>query len=214
MALVALVIVVACVLLGRWQLERVYRPTDGYSAEPAAVPLATLVTMGQPIPQAVIGRQVTVSGRYVRSGQVVVPGHVVGGQPVSWVVTPLLMTGRTEVLVVRGWVGPDAQALAAPPARRVTVTGRIENGAVLPSASPPAQGPIRLHAGYLIRTAQSPPDPLSLQPAPAAAPATDPPREFHLQNAVYVVQWFLLAIIVVVSWWRLYRLSRQTDSTG
>jgi surfeit locus 1 family protein len=212
MALVALVIVVACLLLGRWQLGRVYRPSSGYLAEPAAVQLTTLVPMGDPIPQAVIGRQVTVFGRYVRAGQVVVPGHVVGGQPVSWVVTPLLMPDRTEVLVVRGWVGPGARALAAPPARRVTVTGRIEDGVVLPPASPATHGPIRLHAGYLIRTAQSPPDPLSLQPAPAAGPATDQPREFHLQNAVYVVQWFLLALVVIVSWWRLHRLRRRIPS--
>jgi cytochrome oxidase assembly protein ShyY1 len=66
----------------------------------------------------------------------------------------------------------------------------------------------------LIRTAQSPPDPLSLQPVPAAPPDDHAPNEFHLQNAIYVVQWFLLAIIAVVTWWRFLRASRQPHPAG
>ncbi len=70
-----------------------------------------------------------------------------------------------------------------------------------------------LAAGYLIRTAQSPPDPLSLQPVPSAPPHVHAPKQFHLQNAIYVVQWYLLAIIAVVTWWRFLRARRQLHPT-
>jgi cytochrome oxidase assembly protein ShyY1 len=224
--LVALLLVVAFILLGRWQLHRTYRPVDGYSAEPAAIPLQTLISTGSSIPTAAVSRQVTVAGHYIAAGQVIVLGHSLSGQPVSWVVTPLVMADNTQVLVVRGWIGADSAALATPPTTPVSVTGRVEigdvlnirtvpnSGAVSPGGLVPnigtntASGPTALPAGYLIRTAQSPPDPLSLQPVPAAPPHVHAPKEFHLQNAIYVVQWFLLAIIAVVTWWRFLRASR------
>jgi cytochrome oxidase assembly protein ShyY1 len=210
--LAALMLVVAFILLGRWQLHRTYRPVDGYSAEPAAVPLPTLVAAGNSIPAAAVSRQVTVTGHYVATGQAIVPGHSLSGQPVSWVVTPLVMADNTQVFVVRGWIGADSAALATPPAGAVSVTGRVEVGAVLSIRTTFASGPNALSAGYLIRTAQSPPDPLSLQPVPAAPPYVHGPKEFHLQNAIYVVQWFLLAIIAVVTWWRFLRASRESHT--
>ena len=225
-----LVLVIAFILLGRWQWHRTYRSVDGYSAEPAAIPLQTLVSAGTSIPASAVARQVTVTGSYVGSAQEIVPGHSLSGQPVSWVVTPLKMADKAEVLVVRGWLGPGADALAAPPTSSVSVTGRIEIGDVLNVGTTPNSGAVShsgnvpsigtngaspamaLPAGYLIRTAQSPPDPLSLQPVPAAPPRVHAPREFHLQNAIYVVQWNLLAIIAVVAWWRFLRASRRPQT--
>jgi cytochrome oxidase assembly protein ShyY1 len=210
--LAAFVLVVAFILLGRWQVHRTYRPVDGYSAEPAAVPLETLVAAGNSIPATAVSRQVTVAGHYVAAGQAIVPGHSLSGQAVSWVVTPLVMADNTQVFVVRGWIGADSTALATPPTGPVSVTGRVEIGDVPNARTNSASGPNALSAGYLIRTAQSPPDPLSLQPVPAAPPHVRAQKEFHLQNAIYVVQWFLLAIIAVVTWWRFLRASRQPQA--
>jgi cytochrome oxidase assembly protein ShyY1 len=229
--LAALFLVVAFVLLGRWQLHRTYRPVDGYSAEPAAIPLQTLIPAGSPIPPAAVSRQVTVTGHYA-AGQMIVPGHSLSGQAVSWVVTPLVMANDTQVPVVRGWIGSNSTALAAPPTTPVSVTGRVEIGDVLNAGTTPNSSTVphsgtvpnigtntsptsaALPAGYLIRTAQSPPDPLSLQPVPAAPPRAHAQKEFHLQNAIYVVQWSLLAIIVVVTWWRFRRASREPHAAG
>ena len=205
---VALILVVAFILLGRWQWHRTYRPVDGYSAEPAAISLEALIPAGTAIPAAAVARQVTVTGDYVPTGQEIVPGHSLSGQAVSWVVTPLVMANRTQVLVVRGWIGATGAALTTPPTSPVSVTGRIEIGDVLSigtTAAPPA-----LPSGYLIRTAQSPPDPLSLQPVPSAPPHERAPKQFHLQNAIYVVQWYLLAVIAVVAWWRFLRAGRES----
>jgi cytochrome oxidase assembly protein ShyY1 len=210
----ALFFVVAFVLLGRWQMSRVYRPVDGYSAEPAAVPFAALVPSIGTVPAAAISRQVSLTGHYLATGQVVAPGHSLSGQAVSWVVTPLVTTDGTEVLVVRGWVGANDQALATPPAGSVAVTARIESGAVLPTGTAPAAGAsAHVWSGFVIRTAQAPPDPLSLQPVPAAPPHFAAPAQFHLQNAIYVVQWFLLAVIAIVTWWRFLRAGRQWQAT-
>jgi len=205
---VLLLLVVAFVMLGRWQWQRTYRSVDGYSAEPAAISLETLVPGGVAIPATAVARQVTVTGDYVTTGQEIVPGHSLSGQAVSWVVTPLVLADKMEVLVVRGWIATTGGALATPPTSPVSVTGRIEIGGVLTIGTIPAARS-GLPGGYLIRTAQSPPDPLSLQPVPSAPPHAHAPQEFHLQNAIYVVQWFLLAIIAVGTWWRFLRASRR-----
>jgi cytochrome oxidase assembly protein ShyY1 len=204
---VALILIVAFVLLGRWQWHRTYRSVDGYSAEPAAVSLETLIPAGTPIPAAAVARQVTVSGSYLASGQELVAGHSLSGQAVSWVVTPLVTTDKAQVLVVRGWISAGEAALASPPTVPVSVTGRVELGNV--RSAPDIAASSGLSGGYLIRTAQTPPDPLSLQPVPSAPPDDHAPKEFHLQNAIYVVQWYLLAVIAVVTWWRFLRAGRQ-----
>jgi cytochrome oxidase assembly protein ShyY1 len=216
---VAFFFVIVFVLLGRWQFHRTYRPVDGYSAEPAAVPLETLVPNIGSIPLAAVSRQVTVSGNFVAAGQEIVAGHSLSGQAVSWVVTPLVMADKTQILVVRGWISAGSNALAAPPTTPVSVTGRVEIGNVLtvrttnvPTIQTPSPAGSTGVSGYLIRTAQSPPDPLSLQPVPSAPPHDHAPNQFHLQNAIYVVQWFLLAIIVVVTWWRFLRASRESHT--
>ena len=151
--------------------------------------------------------KVTVTGSYVAARQEVVAGHSLSGQAVSWVVTPLVTTDNTQVLIVRGWVSATETALTVPPNSPVTVTGRIEVGGVSDVGTISA-AQSALPDGYLIRTAQSPPDPLSLQPVPASPPDDHAPKEFHLQNAIYVVQWYLLAIIAVVTWWRFLRAGR------
>lgn len=199
-ALAALAVIAACLLLGAWQFSRVYRPVDGYTSEPVAVPLDRLVPAGTAVSPADVARQVTVSGSYDARGQYLDPGHSLDGQVVSWVVTPLLLGDSTRVLVVRGWVsGPDA-SLALPPQGRVALTGRVQQGDLKAGGDEAGQ-----RSGFLVRTAQTPPDPLSLQPVPSPPPDNGAPVEFHFQNAIYVAQWWFFAVLVAVSWWRLVR---------
>jgi hypothetical protein len=203
----ALVVVVACALLGTWQLARVNRPVDGYSAEPTTVPLDQLVPSGAAVPAADVARQVTVTGSDDAVAQRVETGHQLDGQAVGWVVTPLVLADSTRVLVVRGWVTDAGQSLAQPPGGTVSVTGRLEQGSLGGGA-----GGAPLRSGYLVRTAQSPPDPLSLQPVPMPPPASQAPDELHVQNAIYVAQWWLFAVIMVFFWWRLFRDNRTAPS--
>ena len=213
LTVVALVAVAACVLLGTWQLGRVHRPVDGYSAEPTTVPLDQLVPAGTAVPGSDVARQVAVTGSYDGTGQILEQGHLLDGQTVDWVVTPLVLPDATRILVVRGWVSGPGQSLAQPPGDAVSVTGRLERGAL---GGGSAAGPLR--SGYLVRTAQSPSDPLSLQPVPVAPPGNQAPDELHVQNAIYVVQWWLFAAIMLFSWWRLVRAANpqpnESDLSG
>jgi hypothetical protein len=209
LTLLAAVTVVAFAWLGAWQFGRSYRAPDGYSDEPLAVPVAALAPVGTPLPAASVGRQATAAGRYLASRQQLVPGHVLDGSPVEWVVTPLLLADGSVVNVVRGWVtGPEA-GLEAPPAGAVAVTGRL---ALAPPAAGASAG-VTARPGLLVRTAQSPPDPLSLQPVPSR-PVTSSggSKQFHLQNAVYTSQWWIFAVLVVGYWWRLLRDERAASA--
>ncbi len=152
------------------------------------------------MPGADVARQVLATGSYDAAAQRLEPGHRLDGQAVDWVVTPLVLADSTRLLVVRGWVTGSGQSLAEPPGGQVSVTGRIEQGT--PGSGATAGS---LRDGYLVRTAQSPPDPLSLQPVPVPPPRNEAPDELHVQNAIYVVQWWFFAAIMLVSWWRLIR---------
>jgi len=207
LTVLALMVVTAFVWLGAWQWSRTYRVADGFSDEPLAVPVAELAPVGAALPVGSTGRQVTATGRYLPSRQQVVPGHSLDGSPVSWVLTPLALGDGTVLQVVRGWVTAAEGALAVPPTGVVTVSGRM-----VPSpASTPS--PASQRAGLLVRTAQSPPDPLSLQPVPSAPVVTSGgAKQFHLQNAIYTSQWWIFAVLVVVYWGRLLRDERATRS--
>ena len=209
LSVTAFAVVISCILLGAWQFGRVQRPVDGYSSEPTAVPLDQLVHTGSPVPSAVVARQVTVSGTYDAAAQSIESGHLLDGQAVDWIVTPLVLADATRVLVIRGWVNGPAQSLTRPPDGLVTLTGRLEQGTVATGA---VTGVVR--SGYLVRTAQSPPDPLSLQPVPVQPPGNTAPDELHVQNAIYVVQWWLFAAMTVFTWWRLVHPDEAAPSEG
>ena len=91
------------------------------------------------------------------------------------------------------------------------MTGRVQAGN-LARSGPPGGTP---RSGYLLRTAQAPPDPLSLQPVPSRPLSTaGGAKELHLQNAVYTSQWWIFAVLVVVYWWRLLRDERARPSAA
>jgi len=204
----AVVLVVVCLLLSHWQLTRVRRPIDGYAGEPAAVPLDTLVPAGARVPHSAQARLVTLTGHYLAAGQRVLPGHQVSGAGVaSWVVTPLQLPDGSTVAVVRGFVVTPSATLTAVPTGTVAITGRIQGG-------DPGVAVHATRSGYVVRTAQSPPDPLSLQPVPTSPPGNTAPVVFHLQNAIYVVQWFVLAVVMVVFWYRLMVADRRARAAG
>ena len=216
---VAIVLVVTCGLLGRWQYGRSYRPVDGYSQEPAAVSLDSLDSAGHPLTAAVVDRQVLLSGHYDAGQQRLIVGHSVGGSPVLWVVTPLRLSDGSMIEVVRGWMSSVDRELEAPPASLVYVTGRIRP---LQSTPTPAntvgpgyagaidagllrQLPQPTRDGYVVRTAQNPPDPLSLQPVPSQAPReSKAAKQLYLLSAFYSVQWWLFGVLVVWAWLRLF----------
>lgn len=92
-----------------------------------AVPLRRLVPVGTEPSAKDTWREVTMSGRYVRSGETVARLRQVQDQPAYEILTPLRTDDGRVVLVDRGWVSPNngrLPAYPAAPAGHVTLTAR------------------------------------------------------------------------------------------
>jgi len=214
--------VVACLLLGWWQLGS-YRERLGPTASvtrSAPVPLAEVVEPGRRLEPAAVGRDVTVSGTYDADRQLLVPGRRLDDRAGYLVLTPLRTDDGAAVPVRRGWVpAPDDPALAVP-AGRVTVTGvlqppetdrgvGVDVGARLPAGQVPLVAlselaiawpypPTRIVDGYIALTAQDPP----AEEAPVAAPAEDVTDAgiSGWRSLSYAGQWWLFAVAALAFW--------------
>ncbi|WP_432978536.1 SURF1 family cytochrome oxidase biogenesis protein [Dactylosporangium sp. CA-233914] len=209
------------VLLGLWQLDRYHQRAEinaRIDAGTSATPVALTEVIGRPPGAAgTVGPQpaehtewtrVTATGRYDPAHEILVRGRTVEGAVGFEVLTPLVLNDGTAVLVDRGWVRPAAGgALIAPdvpaaPTGTVTVSGRLrppesrggrpqevaghaEIRRITPSVIAPAL-PYPLFDAYVS----------SDEPAPgfAVVPAD---KQNALQNAGYVLQWWLLAAMTV-----------------
>jgi cytochrome oxidase assembly protein ShyY1 len=104
------VAVIACGLLGAWQLDRA-RDLRDQSARPAAyaelapVDLDSVLPPGAAMQPDDVGRRVELRGRYDAAAQLVVPDRELAGDAGSLVLVPLVTEDGSAVLVVRGWRG-------------------------------------------------------------------------------------------------------------
>jgi len=139
---VAVVAVLACALLGLWQLDRT-RAFNQTAVDPAPAPITTVTQVEGSLRDGAAGRLVSLVGTYDATQQFTVTDR--GGDP--WVLTVLQVgaTGpaRPGVLVVRGRLAAGAVA-PAPPTGLVEVIGRLQ--AAEPSSGAPATGSYELAA--------------------------------------------------------------------
>jgi len=234
------VVVVAFVNLGFWQLRRLDEKKDrnrvvtGRTAEPVA-PVDEVLSTDDAYAdaEAVAFRRVTATGTYDGDRQVLVRGRSRDGAPGSWVLTPLVRGDGTVVVVNRGWIANSGQLERVPddvevPDGRVTVTGLL-----LPSESRGDYGPRDPAGGELTNLARAdiarlqrqidrPLVPAYVQlteqdPEPGrAAPALLPPPAVdegpHLS---YAFQWFFFAGIGLVGYpIILRRAARDREEDG
>lgn len=212
---------VVMVLLGFWQLDRYHQRADinaridaGTSATP--VPLTDLVgpPSGGPgtVGPAPAGNsewtRVTVAGRYDSSHEILVRGRTVEGAVGFEVLTPLVLGDGTAVLIDRGWVPPaDAGALTAPqvpapPGGGVTVAGRLRPPESRGERPQQVNGHTEIRRIAPSAIASTLPYPIfdayvtSDQPA-AGLTAVPADKQNALQNAGYVLQWWLFAALAV-----------------
>jgi len=233
LGILAIVLVVGCALLGRWQWERTQ---DILAAERAAqgapISVTEVAAPGVEIDGADIGRQLIATGTYLADRQVSVTNRVYKDATGIWVVTPLQLADGSVVAINRGWL-PDASAPGfVPPTGQVTVQGtytpdesfyadaKAQSGSVA-AISGTALGVrwnLPTRAGYLNLETQSP----SSTPAPTPVPATVQTSDvaFPLQNFGYAFQWWIFALFVVFAYVRWLRLDarptvdpNQADST-
>jgi cytochrome oxidase assembly protein ShyY1 len=228
--LLVIVVIVAMVNLGFWQLRRLderkafNRVLSARIAE-APAPLHDVLTPGAD-PGAVEWRSVTASGTYVPAEQFAVVNRSQDGIGGTMVVTPLRLTDGRLLLVERGFM-PGTTTPPAALSGTVEIVGRLRPSEKRHTGqlSDPSSGVLheaqrvdiprlapQLSAGlepmYVELTASRPAEPTPY-PAPVTLPElTEGP---HLS---YAVQWFMFSVAVIVGWVLAVRHSINTRRRG
>jgi surfeit locus 1 family protein len=222
--LLALAGIVACVLLGRWQLHvwQGHRAQDSVAVtQQAPVPLDSVLGPDEPYPDSGLGRPVVVEGTWVPRETFLVSGQAQGGATGYWVVTPVLTASGSELPVVRGWRA-GRNGVPAPPHGRAALVGLLQpsddsgpvddhpHDRVLPALSITSLLPLLHHdpyGGYAIATSRAVPTGAAatgMSGLTAAQPPHLPGADAStaLRNLLYALQWWFFAAFVVFMWWR------------
>jgi surfeit locus 1 family protein len=217
--LLVVVLVVVMVNLGIWQYHRLQgrRAFNDEVRSRAAVPVAefeavvtnTIVSLDDA--DQVEWRTVRATGTYLADEQVLVINRSQGGEPGEDVVTPLQLASGELVLVNRGFVA-ETDAVPAPPAGPVVVTGRLRSTEKrsFGGLTDPADGDLtELQRLDIPRLAEQLPGPvapvyitlLTSDPASAADPLPIPDPELDEgPHQSYMIQWFIFSICAIVGW--------------
>jgi cytochrome oxidase assembly protein ShyY1 len=211
-----LLIMVGCLLLANWQLDRLDERNarnDVVKAniEQPPVPVSALVDEGEALPDDALWRQATITGRYDEDFQRLWRKRPFQGRVGFHVLAPIVADDGTALWVDRGWIPPGNSALSQPevpalPEGTVTATVRLRKastGAARADDLPPAQIdrvavgelstdlPASTYVAYGELVSEDPPT----EPAPAPVPAPKTAEGPHLS---YALQWVCFAIIAVV----------------
>jgi surfeit locus 1 family protein len=192
LGVLAILVATVCVLLGRWQLNRLAQRRARNSVLAARLALPPLPVRRDVTADSARQRRVVTHGVYDFSAERTWPGRSFQGTPGVALITPLHLADGSVVLVDRGWApSPDAfhvdHALYREP-DTATVTGI----ALIP---PRGRGDVDV-AGFLpfviqLETPEPPPD--RGLPRRWPLPAFDDGP--HLS---YAIQWFSFALIALV----------------
>lgn len=215
--LVAIVVAVACVGLGRWQwgryeakADRKERVEQHYGAAP--VPVQEVLST-DPVPLAREWTRVEARGEYLPD-DLLVRNRPRDGVYGYEVLRRLELTDGSVLVVDRGWVpnSPEGATVRpevpAPPSGEVRVTGWVKPGEPSLDRDPiegqlssihleeasAAWGGDELLGGYVVREAET--------PAPAEAPAElEPPDTGVGPHMAYAIQWWLAVPAVLGFIW-------------
>lgn len=215
--------VVFCVVMGLWQLG-VYDDRQAHEQadrqEVPTVPIDTIWGEDEPLTATVNHRPVTVDGVFApASDQMWVANKEQDGVEGYWLLSPLLVTGSDQaLLVVRGW-SPDAGTMPAVPTGVVSLRVVLEPGEassapldderVVGSIRIPAlmnELPYDLWGGYGLSTTETAADGLAL----ADPPVPGVSWTHGLRNLAYAVQWWAFGLFALFMWWRITTEQVQT----
>ena len=192
LGVVAILVATVCVLLGRWQLNRLTQRRARNSVLAARLALPPLTVRRDTGADSARQRRVVTHGVYDFSAERAWPGRSFQGTPGVALITPLRLADGSVVLVDRGWVpSPDAfhvdHALYREP-DTATVTGI----ALIP---PRGRGDVDV-AGFLPFVIQlETPEPPPNRGLPRRWP---PPALDDGPHLSYAIQWFSFALIALV----------------
>lgn len=225
-------VVAVCVLfvnLGFWQLRRL----DDRRLE-NVVMASRLVADPMPIEELIVGagtdldslefRNATATGEFEPSEEVLVRSQVRDGTAGWHVITPLVLSNGSAVLVNRGWVPLEMDAVpvpAAPPAGQVTISGwlrltriRQSGGATEPEGR--LTQIVRVDIGRLQQQM-----PFELIPVYILADETDislpmavvrPVTNDEGPHLLYAIEWFSFTLISAVGYFFLLRRANHRSN--
>lgn len=220
--LVAVIVVISCIFLGRWQWQRhedrsaqVDQITSNY--EQAPVEFSQLITDPQaPMPPELEWRPITVTGRY-EAPIIQIRNRPVDGQPGFHIAQPFRFSEGT-LLVNRGFInarGEIEPEFSAQSETEVTLTGRLRPAEPADNRTPPTGQGFTLNpdqllenqtdlvtGAYLVATSENPAAPQEIVPLPP--PDTDLGSHFS-----YALQWWFFAGGAVVAFFLLIQRENQ-----
>ncbi|MFI9839316.1 SURF1 family protein [Nonomuraea sp. NPDC051941] len=228
-------VLVAFILLGRWQLG-VFQDSGKphASTDPGPVAVGTLAQVGPQLSGELVGRKVTAEGVYEAGRQLLVadrradvdaPGGNVSRDRGYWVLTPLRLDDGTLMPVVRGWTAKaDDPAVSVVPQGKVTVAGRLRPQQGTDSVQRRAEGLpagqvqtvstgelVNLWSGQQVRAgfvvAQPPSGSLAqVEIQPPVVGGT-----LTWRNLAYAANWWIFAGFAVFMWFHFVRDAVRTD---
>jgi len=228
------ILVVAMVLLGLWQLRRldekreVKATIEAQQSEPPVAVQDALpdgAALDDDAVEAIEHRSVTARGRYADDDTFVVENRTFNGASGAWVLTPLVLDDGRAIVVNRGFIGFDRDGAIVPPD---APDGEVDiEGVLLASERRGRFGPSDPDAGQLevlarvdlprvaeqvdyevvpayLQRIGSDPE----EATPAGAPELVPlglPEPSEGPHLAYAVQWFTFTTIAVVGYVLLLR---------
>lgn len=226
-AIAALIGIAATASLGFWQWDRARQRNaiqDAITARAAMPPLGAAELLAAPDPQQLVHRPTELRGEWLAAQTVFLDNRQMNAMPGFYVVTPLRLEGRSDVVLVqRGWAPrnfsrreqlPPVQT----PAGVVQVRGRL--------APPPAKlyqfdaeekGPIRQNLDLARFRAETglPLLPLSVQqvgpPSEGLLRQWPQPASGAGKNIGYAIQWWAIAALIAIlyAWFQFVLPRRQ-----
>ncbi len=215
-----LLAVIVLVNLGLWQLRRLEQRRALNREIVAGLDQPPAELTGEPVdPDNLHRRRVSVTGTFDNENSIVLRGRSLGGQQGVEMVTPLLISGSDQaVLVNRGWI-PLAQS--DPEARRiydasgeVTIEGIAYRAQIRPDSyfapTDPTPGPgqdrldiwFRVDIPRIQQQVDTPLLPIFVAQAPGPDAENPPipqeiPEPTEGSHLGYAIQWFTFAVILI-----------------
>ncbi|WP_404384582.1 SURF1 family protein [Knoellia locipacati] len=228
---VAVLVVVAFVQLGRWQLgvaeDEALRESLEKARSQQPVAVERVLRPHSDFPGELSIRPVSATGEF-GPDQVVVANRRLDGRSGYWVVAPLRVTATGATLpVLRGFVTSPAE-LPPVPTGTVTVTGGLAPPESPYAGAAPPEGQLGsvdtsvlvgrwsgdLYNAFVFQQEETPaaaPGSLgSMQRVPTPSGETG----FKWRNAAYALQWWAFALFALYMWWRIVRDEGREDAAS
>ncbi|MFC7491404.1 MULTISPECIES: SURF1 family protein [unclassified Knoellia] len=219
---VALLIVLAFVQLGRWQLgvaeDEALRESLEKARTQQPVAIESVLRPHIDFPNDLSTRPVSATGTF-GSDQVIVAGRRLDGRAGFWVVAPLRVAVSGATLpVLRGYVSSPDEAPPVP-SGTVTVTGGLAPPESPYAGPPPPEGqlgsidtsvlvsrwPGELYNAFVFQQGETPAPTAAATGSMVRVPTPSGDTGFKWRNAAYALQWWVFALFALYLWWRTVR---------